>query len=464
VIVFEPDSLRDGGGRIAFANRRARELAGRELAGRSLAELVPGEAGLAARFLDTVIDNLPAAVFVKRAEDLRFVHINRTGVEMFGLGGTEVIGRNDHDFFPEEQARFFVEKDRKVLAQGHVEDIPAEPLQASGGERWLHTRKIPIIEDGVPRYLLGISVDVTEARRAEEALRASRDELERRVAERTAELEREVEERLRTEAALRRIQEQLLQAQKLEAIGRLAGSVAHDFNNVLTVVLNYVNLMLPSFPSGDRRRRYLEEVRRAGERGAALTRQLVAFSSQRAMEPQVLNLGELLRGLDASIRQLAGDAVVVDVAIAEDLEEVEADASAIEQVILIFVSNARDAMPEGGRLTLEVRNIELEGGAGHAHPGGLRGPHVMIAVGDTGIGMDRDTQQRIFEPFFTTKPKDKGAGLGLATAFGTIAQAGGTIAVDSEPGRGSLFKVYLPRIRTPREDAAPPGPVRSDGT
>ena len=461
VIVLEPDDLGAEGGRIAFANRRARELAGRELEGRPLAELAPGDGGRATRFLDTVIDNLPAMVFVKRAEDLRFVRFNRTGAEMLGLDGAEVIGRGDHDFFPEAQARFFVEKDRKVLAQGHVEDIPAEPIQTPRGERWLHTRKIPIIEDGVPRYLLGISVDVTEVRRAEEALRTSRDELERRVIERTAELEREIDERRRAEEALRRVQEQLLQAQKLEAIGRLAGGVAHDFNNLLTVVLSYVNLMLPSFALGDRRRGYLEEVRRAGERGAALTQQLLAFSRQQVVERKVLDLGQILRELDAMIRRLVGDDVEVDVAIADDLEAIKADASSIEQVIVNLVVNARDAMPMGGRLILEARNLDLGEGTGYEHLGGIRGPHVMIAVSDTGIGMDRDTQQRIFEPFFTTKPRGKGTGLGLATAFGAVKQAGGTISVYSEPGRGSTFKVYLPRTTEAREIEAPRGPVRS---
>ena len=467
VIVLGSDGGGAEGGRVAFANRRACELAGRELAGRTLAELAGlaglagGDGGLDARFLDTVIENLPAMVFIKRAEDLRFVRFNRAGAELLGLDAAAVIGRGDLELFPEEQARFFIEKDRKVLAQGHVEDIPAEPIQTPAGERWLHTRKIPIREGGVPRYLLGISVDVTEVRRAEAALRTARDDLERRVAERTAELEREIDERRHAEAELRRLQEQLLLAQKLEAVGRLAGGVAHDFNNLLTVVLSYVHLLLPAFPQGDPRRHYLDEVKRAGERGAALTRQLLAFSRQQVMARKVIDPAQILREMDTLIRKLAGKRVEVDVAIADDVGNIKADASSIEQVIMNLVVNARDAMPEGGRLSIELRNVDLDAVGAHEQLGDLRGSHVMLAVGDTGIGMDRETQQRIFEPFFTTKPRGKGTGLGLPTVFGIVTQAGGAISVESEPGRGSLFRVYLPLTREALEPAVPRSPVRS---
>jgi two-component system cell cycle sensor histidine kinase/response regulator CckA len=460
VIVFEPDGAEGGERRIAFANRRAIALIGRELAGRPLAEVLPGDAEgeRAVRFLDSILENLenlPAMVFVKRAEDLRFVRFNRAGEELLGVPRAELLGRNDYDLFPRDQADFFVEKDRKVLAQGHVEDIPAEPIETPGGTRWLHTRKIPIAVDGVPRYLLGVSIDITEVRRAEEALRTSHAELERRVAERTAALEREIEERRRAEDALRRVQEQLLQAQKMEAIGRLAGGVAHDFNNLLTVVLSYVSLLLPTFAPHDRRREHLEEIGRAGERGAALTQQLLAFSRQQVIERRVLDLALIVGDMGAMIRRLVGEDVAVEAAIAPDLGRIKADAGSIEQVILNLVINARDAMPAGGTLRIEARNVELDEGSGHEHLGGGAGAHVLLAIHDTGTGMDRATQQRIFEPFFTTKPKGKGTGLGLATVFGIVTQAGGHIRVDSAPGRGTTFEVYLPRTDEACERAAP---------
>jgi len=294
--------------------------------------------------------------------------------------------------------------------------------------------------DGVPRYLLGVSIDITEVRRAEEALRTSNAELERRVAERTAALEREVDERRRAEEALRRVQEQLLQAQKMEALGRLAGGVAHDFNNLLTVVLSYTSLLLPTFEPGDRRRGYVDEVQRAGERGAALTQQLLAFSRQQVIERKVLDLARIVREMDAMIRRLVGEDVTVEAVIAPDLGCIKADAGSIEQVILNLVINARDAMPEGG--TIRVRVQERVVPDGGEHPG----HYVVLEVLDTGVGMDAATRARIFEPFFTTKPEGQGTGLGLAIAYRIVDQAGGFIHVDSERGRGTTMGVYLPRV------------------
>ncbi|HEX2684965.1 MAG TPA: ATP-binding protein [Kofleriaceae bacterium] len=453
VIVLTPDGAGRKDGHIAFANQRAIALVGRELAGRPLAEAIAGDAtaGDAIRFLDSILESLPAMVFVKRAEDLRFVRFNRAGEELLGLPRTELLGRNDYDFFPAQQADFFVEKDRKVLAQGHVEDIPAEPIETPRGTRWLHTRKIPIIVDDVPRYLLGVSIDTTDVRDAEAALRTSHGELERRVAERTAALEREVEERRRAEEELRRVQAQLLQAQKMDAMGRLAGGVAHDFSNLLTIVLSYASLLLPAFEPDDRRRHYVEEMKRAGERGVALTQQLLAFSRQQVIEHKVLDLATIVREMDAMIRRLVGEDVTVTTVIAPDLGRIKADASSIEQVILNLVINARDAMPRGGKLTIEAHNDEVDEAYGREHLGGTMGAQVLLAISDTGVGMDQTTQQRIFEPFFTTKSKGKGTGLGLATVFGIVTQAGGNIRVASEPGQGTTFQVYLPRTDEPGE-------------
>jgi len=326
--------------------------------------------------------------------------------------------------------------------------IVVEPDDAEGGEGrivFANQRAIGLVgRELVGRPLVEAVPGNTEGRRAEEALRTSYSELERRVADRTAALERESVERRRVEEALRRVQEQLLQAQKMETLGRLAGGVAHDFSNLLTIVLSYASLLLPTFGPNDRRRDYVDEVKRAGERGAALTQQLLAFSRQQVMERRVLDLAHIVREMDAMIRRLVGEDVTVEAIIAPDLGRIKANAGSIEQVILNLVINARDAMPVGGKLTIEAKNAEFDETYGREHLGGVLGPQVLLAITDTGVGMDKATQQRIFEPFFTTKPKGKGTGLGLATVFGIVTQAGGNIWVYSEPGKGTTFKVYLP--------------------
>src|SRR5207302_73207 len=308
------------------------------------------------RFLESVLENLPAMMFVKDARELRFEWFNREGEALIGLPRAELIGKRDHDFFPKEQADSFVANDREVLRRKTIQDIAEEPVQTARGTRWLHTRKIPLLDDhGEARHVLGISVDITEKKRAQEILRVAHEELERRVAQRTDELQLAIAERFRAEDALQRTEQQLRQAQKMEAIGRLAGGIAHDFNNVLSVVLSYCDLMLDRVEQDSPFRSDLEEVRRAGERAAGLIRQL-------------------------------------------------------------------------------------------------------LAVSDTGIGMDKETLARIFEPFFTTKETGKGTGLGLSTAFGIVKQSAGSIWVYSEPGKGATFKVYLPITLDAPAERVPPAP------
>jgi PAS domain S-box-containing protein len=290
-----------------------------------------------------------------------------------------------------------------------------------GTRRWLQVDAVPLLgPDREPVQVVSTFVDVTERKQLEEQLRLS---------------------------------------QRLEAIGRLAGGVAHDFNNLLTIILGSTELLSAQLDSADPRGRYVSEITSAGERAASLTRQLLAFGRRQVLAPEVLDLNAVVVDLDDMLRRLLGPRVELRAVLDPVLGRVKADSGQIEQVILNLVVNARDAMPNGGKLTIETANVDLDDAYARRRMPVQPGPYVRIAVTDTGTGMDAETQAHVFEPFFTTKDLGKGTGLGLSTVYGIVKQSGGYVWVYSELGLGTTFKVYLPRVEaavpTPRLQPVP---------
>jgi two-component system cell cycle sensor histidine kinase/response regulator CckA len=283
----------------------------------------------------------------------------------------------------------------------------------------------------------------------------------------TAHLERAIRYAMRTWEAARLLHdrdEQLRQAQKMEAIGRLAGGVAHDFNNLLTAIIGYAETVTERGELDELTRRDVGHIRKAADRAAALTRQLLAFSRKQFLNPTVLDLNETASGMLQMLPRVIGDHIRTTVALAGDLVRVKADASQMEQVLVNLVLNARDAMASGGHLTIETANVSLTEPRVRAENLTLQaGSYVMLAVTDTGTGMDAATRAHAFEPFFTTKPKGKGTGLGLATVYGIVQQSGGSISLDSAPGRGTSVRVYLPATKATAEQPRPEPPPVRDG-
>jgi len=301
-----------------------------------------------------------------------------------------------------------------------------------GSIRWIHTRgKIKRDEKGVPKRFVGINWDITEKKKSEEEMAS--------------------------------LQEQLRQSQRIEAIGQLAAGVAHDFNNLLTVIQGNAQLSLLDLHEKDPLRANLEEIQEAARKAGDLTRQLLAFSRKQILDVQVLDLNQVLEKIQKILRRMIGEDIDLQFVFTDPLGRVRADRGQIEQVIFNLAVNARDAMPKGGKLTIETNNVELDEEYCRKHLGTEPGSYVMLSVSDTGIGMTPEVKERIFEPFFTTKEKGRGTGLGLSTVYGIVKQSGGTIWVYSEPGLGTTFKIYLPRVDEEAEEPKEEVPAEISG-
>jgi len=380
----------------------------------------------------------------------RYVAANRTLAEAVGLSGDAVVGLSDADLWEPQLAERLARDHRQVVGAGTVERRRETLVTSYGVKVPVEIIVTPVLdEQGQALGTAGVARDVSSEVEAERLRWQSQQELERRVWERTAELERvnrsleaELARRSAAEAERRSLEKQLRQAQKMDAMGRLAGGVAHDFNNIVTVILSAAHALRQAPQDAAE---LADEIRAAGERAGALTRQLLAFSRQQAVEPRALAPDELVRGFLRMLDRLLGSHIRIEVSLRSGAAQVWADPGQLEQVLLNLAVNARDAMPKGGRLQVETdlpsdAEPDLQGNA----PG--PGPWLRLSVADSGCGMSEDVLQRVFEPFFTTKAKGHGTGLGLATVFGIVKQAGGFITVDSQPGAGSVFRVYLPRL------------------
>ncbi|MEX2221109.1 MAG: PAS domain S-box protein [Candidatus Rokuibacteriota bacterium] len=364
-----------------------------------------------------LIQGLDAIVWEADARILTFSFVSRRAETVLGYPVERWLREPDfwaRRIHPEDREAV-MQIYRDAIAEGRDHEFEYRSIAADGREVWLRDIVHVVREaDGRISTLRGLTVDLTELKRSERALRQS--------------------------------EEQLRQAQKMDAVGKLAGGIAHDFNNLLMVIRGDSDLMLRRLAPGHSLRGNAEGIRDAADQAATLTRQLLAFSRKQVMAPRLVDLNGIVASIHAMLQRLLGETINLVTVTAPDLGGVKADPGQMEQMILNLCVNARDAMPDGGRLTVRTANVDLDEAAAARWSDVKAGPYVLLEVGDTGVGMDAETRSHLFEPFFTTKEQGKGTGLGLSTVYGTVKQSGGHIAVESESGHGSTFTVYLPRV------------------
>ena len=347
----------------------------------------------------------------------KIVRVNRTELDMLGYTAEEMVGRYVYEFIAGEMSPQSVKG--KLAGERPVESGFERTYLRKGGTT------IPVlIEETLIKDIEGRIVGIRSTIQ-------------------------DITERKRSDEEKATLQDQLRQSQKIEAIGRLSGGIAHDFNNILTIISGNAQLSLLDHKQGDPLRENIEEIKRASERAADLTRQLLAFSRKQVMEMRVLDLNHVVQGLDKMLHRLLGEDIELRTVLPEGIGKVKADPGQIEQVIVNLAVNARDAMIEGGKLTIETAGVELDEKYAHKHIAVQPGRYVMLSVSDTGEGMTSEVKERVFEPFFTTKEQGKGTGLGLSTVYGIVKQSGGNIWIYSEPGQGTTFKIYLPQVDEP---------------
>jgi two-component system cell cycle sensor histidine kinase/response regulator CckA len=366
----------------------------------------------------------------------RITRVNRKELQMLGYSAGEMLGKPVWNFFEEGDTT------RKVILAKLSGDVSFHDTFERTYRR----------KDG---STLPVLVEDRVIRDSENQVIAIRSTVE------------DITERRRTEEALRKSEEQLRQWQRVEAIGRLAGGVAHDFNNLLMTIKGCSELLLGAFDRRDPRREEVEEILKAADRATALTRQLLAFGRRQVLQPQILDLNAVVMNMDKMLRRLIGEDIQLITSLEPEVWSVKVDPGMIEQVVMNLAVNSRDAMPSGGKLTIETSNVTHDEEYASHHVSVKPGYYVMLAISDTGCGMDKETQSHLFEPFFTTKDTGKGTGLGLSTVYGIIKQSGGNIWAYSEPGLGTTFKIYLPRVEKaakgykprlkPKEVGAPGG-------
>jgi PAS domain S-box-containing protein len=412
---------------VKLAERVADQIAGALANAQLFLELKRAEEGLreSERRYRLIAEN--AQDVISTADrNLRMNYVSPSVTRMRGYTVEEVLGQTPEELYTPESLQLMM----KVLAEEfaiekreekdlfRARSLELEVKCKDGSTYWSET-KLTFLHDAAGQYIgiLGVGRDITERKRA-----------------------------AKEKAAL---EEQLRQSQKMEAIGRLAGGIAHDFNNLLTIMKGHSQLALMELKEGDPFREAFEAIEKATMKSAGLVRQLLAFSRRQVMEMIVLDFNSLLRNLEKMLRRIIGEDIELLTVLADDLGRVKADPGQIEQILFNLVVNARDAMPQGGKLTIETANVKLDEAYARNHVAVTPGSYVMLAVSDTGVGMTPEIREMVFEPFFTTKEKDKGTGLGLSTVYGIVKQSGGNIWVYSEPGQGTTFKIYLPRVDEP---------------
>ncbi len=354
------------------------------------------------------------------------LYLSPSVVGLTGYTPEELVGQNFMSWVHPEDQPSVAEAMAVVRSRpGATSRVEARITHKDGTERWVNATGTNLLDDPAVGAIVGSLRDVTERHVAQESQR--------------------------------RLDDQSRHAQKMEAIGLLASGIAHDFNNLLSVIIGYTSLLVETTTPGDSIHSDLLEVRKASERGAELTRQLLTFSQRQTVQPRAVDLSHAVLGMERMLRRVLGDGIELSLIAGRSVGHVFADQGQLEQVLLNVVLNARDSMPHGGKLSVETSNVTLDEAYAAEHLGVSPGSYVMLTVTDTGVGMDAETKARIFEPFFTTKPIGRSTGLGLAVVFGVVHQSGGHISVTSEPRQGTSLCIYLPCTDRPA-DPAPPRP------